>query len=73
MASHYIALNRGQEGLTTTDFVLGAVSAGNAGLEVRLDDASGYRKIDFVRQLRQIARYMENAQNASVSGFVLTE
>ena len=45
MASHYIALNRGQEGLTTTDFVLGAASAGNAGLEVRLDYASGYRKI----------------------------
>jgi hypothetical protein len=44
MASHFVSLNRGQQGLTYSDFVTGTSSAANVGIELRLDDAAGYTK-----------------------------
>jgi hypothetical protein len=60
MASHFVSLNRGQEGFQPVDFVTGTASAANVGLELRLDDAAGYRRVDVVRQLEAFIRFFED-------------
>ena len=42
MASHYVSLNRGQEGSRYSDYVTGTSSAANVGIELRLDDGAAY-------------------------------
>ena len=72
MASHFVSLNRGQEGSLYSDFVTGAASSGNAGVELRLDDASGLTKTDMIKALDSLRRFFENAQQVGASGFVVT-
>ena len=72
MASHFVAINRGQEGEKYADFVTGTSSAGNVGIELRLDDSAAYSKKDVILALEAFKRFFENAQQASASGFVVT-
>ena len=72
MASHFVSLNRGQEGSLYSDFVTGAASSGNVGVELRLDDASGFTKTDMIKALDSLKRFFENAQQVGASGFVVT-
>lgn len=72
MASHFVSLNRGQEGQRYSDFVTGAASSGNVGIELRLDDAAGYSKKDVVLALDAFKRFFENAQQVGGSGFAVS-
>jgi hypothetical protein len=72
MASHFVSLNRGQEGTKYSDFVTGAASSGNVGIELRLDDAAGYTKVDVVKALEAFERFFENSQQVGASGFVVS-
>jgi hypothetical protein len=73
MASHFVSLNRGQEGSQLNDFVSGAASSANVGLELRLDDAAGYRRIDIIKQLEAFRIFFENPMLYSGSGFVVKD
>jgi hypothetical protein len=73
MASHFVSLNRGQEGSQLNDFVSGAASSGNVGLELRLDDTAGYRRIDIIKQLKAFEIFFENPMLYSGSGFVVKD
>jgi hypothetical protein len=72
MASHFVSLNRGQEGSQYSDFVTGTASSANVGIELRLDDGASYTKKDVVLALDAFRRFFENAQQVSVSGFVVS-
>jgi hypothetical protein len=72
MASHFVSLNRGQQGLTYSDFVTGAASSGNVGIELRLDDAAGYTKKDVLLALDALRGFFENPQLVVPSGFVVS-
>jgi hypothetical protein len=72
MASHFVSLNRGQEGSRYSGFVTGAASSGNVGIELRLDDAAAYTKKDVINALEAFERFFENAQQVGASGFVVT-
>lgn len=72
MASHFVSLNRGQEGELYSDFVTGAASSANVGVELRLDDAAGFNKVDMIKALDSFKRFFENAQQVGASGFVIS-
>jgi hypothetical protein len=58
MASHYIGLNRGQAGLTLSDFTIGA-STGSTDVEVRIDDGKSLNEIDVVNILMAIVHRIQ--------------
>jgi hypothetical protein len=70
MASHFVSLNRGEEGMDYNDFATGAASSGD-NIELRLDDAAGYTKVDVIKALDAFKRFFENAQQVGASGFVV--
>jgi hypothetical protein len=72
VADHYVALNRGQNGMNYADFVTGTASAGNVGIELRLGDSAAYTKKDVLLALDAFERFFENAQQVSAAGFVVT-
>lgn len=71
MASHFVSLNRGQEGSNYSDFVTGAASSGNVGIELRLDDASAYTRKDILMALEAFERFFENQIQSTTAGFVI--
>jgi hypothetical protein len=73
MASHFVSLNRGQtdSGIRSADFVTGAASSANVGIEVRLDDASGMSHKDVVNALQAFQRFFENRLDVA-AGFVVS-
>lgn len=72
MPSHFVSLNRGQEGSVYVEFVTGAASSANVGIELRLDDAAAYSKLDVIKALEAFERFFENAQQVSAAGFVVS-
>ncbi len=72
MASHYVSLLRGQTGGRYSDFVTGTASAGNVGIELRLDDAASYSKKDVILALDAMKAFFTNAQEVKAAGFVVT-
>jgi hypothetical protein len=72
MSSHFVSLNRGQEGFLYSDFVSGTSSAANVGIELRLDDGANYTKKDVYNALEAFRRFFENAQQVGASGFVVS-
>lgn len=72
MADHFVSLNRGQEGSLYSDFVTGAASSGNVGIELRLGDSANYTKVDVIKALDAFQRFFENQQLVSAAGFVVT-
>jgi hypothetical protein len=73
MASHFVSLTRGQEGSQFNDFVSGAASSAAVGLELRLDDTAGYRRIDIIKQLDAFKRFFETPALYSGSGFAVSD
>jgi hypothetical protein len=72
MSSHFVSLNRGQEGSQYSDFVTGTASSANVGIEIRLDDGSTFTKVDVIKALDSFKRFFENAQQVSAAGFVVS-
>ena len=72
MASHFVSLNRGQEGELYSDYVTGTSSAANVGIELRLDDGAAYTKVDVIKALEAFERFFENAQLVGPAGFAVT-
>jgi hypothetical protein len=70
MASHFVSLNRGQEGSRFSDFVTGVATSGGD-IEIRLDDGKSYNKVDVIKALKAFERFFENAQQVVAAGFVV--
>ena len=70
MASHFVALNRGVEGSDYNDFITGVAATGNV-IEVRLDDASGFRPVDVMKAMEAFERFFKNQQQWSTAGFII--
>lgn len=51
MSNHYLAINRGREGLTETDFVEGTASSAASDIELRIADAATLSRIDVLKAL----------------------
>lgn len=72
MASHYVSLTRGLEGSQFSDFTTGTSSSG-AVFEFRLDDASGYRRVDIIKQLDALKRFFETQALFNTAGFITAD
>jgi hypothetical protein len=70
MASHFVSLNRGQEGFQFSDFTTGAATSG-AVIELRLDDASNFTQLEVVKAIEAFQRFFENRQQFNPAGFVV--
>jgi hypothetical protein len=72
MASHFVSLPRGKEGVQFTDFTTGTSTSGQV-FELRLDDASGYRRVEVIKQLDALKRFFENPALYNTAGFITSE
>ncbi len=72
MASHFVSLTRGLEGFQFNDFTTGTSTSG-AVFEFRLDDASGYRRVDLIKQFDALKRFFENPALYNTAGFVVSD
>jgi hypothetical protein len=72
MASHFVSLTRGKEGVQFNDFTTGAATSGQV-FELRLDDASGYRRVEIIKQLDALKRFFENPALYNTAGFITSE
>ena len=70
MASHFVALARGQEGELYSDYTTGT-SASAVVCELRLDDASNFNRRDIQIALDAFERFFQNPQLWQPAGFVV--
>lgn len=70
MPSHFVSLNRGQEGSPYSDYTTGTATSG-AVFELRLDDASNFNRRDVEIAVQALHRFFENPQLWATAGFVL--
>lgn len=69
MASHYVSLNRGVEGMKYSDFTTGTSSASTDKIELRVLDGASLTKVDVVKALDAFERFFANAQQVTTAGF----
>ncbi len=60
MAQQYIALNRGVEGFTPSNFTTGTASSASSDMEFRFNDAVGLTRKDLHNALCAVERYLES-------------
>jgi len=72
MASHFVSLNRGEEGLNIlNDFTVGAASTAGDIFEFRVLDGVSPRRMEVVKALRAFIYYFENNKNLAGIGWDL--
>ena len=71
MASHFVSLNRGQEGGLYSDYATGAATTGGD-IELRCDDAKNLRRVDVIKALEAFERFVNNPQLWSPAGFIFS-
>jgi hypothetical protein len=72
MASHFVSLTRGLEGEQFSDFTTGTSTSAQV-FELRLDDASAYRRVEIIKQLDAFKRFFENPALYNTAGFITSE
>lgn len=76
MANHFVAINRGQNGLAYSDFVTGTSTTSAADFELRVADADANSLVmtrkDINLALKAFIRFFENSQQVVTAGFVET-
>lgn len=68
MASHFVSVTRGKEGLTYSDFTTGTSSAATDLFEFRILDGVTPTKVEVLKALEAFERYFQNAQQGG-AGF----
>lgn len=58
MTMHYIGFNRGVEGFKPSDFTVGT-STGGTDMELRYDDTKSLTRLDLVKFVEALERYIE--------------
>jgi hypothetical protein len=71
VASHYVSLTRGKEGMAYSDFTTGTSSAATDLFEFRVLDGVTPSKVEVIKALEAFERFFENAQQSG-SGFDIT-
>lgn len=72
MASHYVSLNKGEEGLKMSDFTVGTSSTAGDVFELRVLDGAAVKHLDVERAILAFKRYFENVKQANTDGFDVT-
>jgi hypothetical protein len=69
MSSHYVSLNRGEEGFTLTDFNSGSSSTATDLFELRILDGVTPTKVEVHKAINAFERFFENAGLVATAGF----
>jgi hypothetical protein len=71
MASHFVGFARGVEGTKYSDFVTGTTTNAANTIEVRIDDAGGFRPVDVEKAMEMLQMFFSNPQLWATAGFVI--
>lgn len=69
MASHYVSLARGVEGMKASDFTTGTSSSASDLFEVRVLDGVTPSKVEVKKAMEAFERFFENQQQVVAAGF----
>jgi hypothetical protein len=69
MADHYVSLNRGEQGMLSSDFTTGTSSTAGDQIELRVKDGASLTRKDVQIALNAFERFFQNAQQFSAAGF----
>ncbi len=72
MADHFVALNRGQQGFTPSDFTTGTSAAGGSTIEIRVPDGASMTRKDIITAILAFERFFENKDLTAAAGIVFT-
>jgi hypothetical protein len=71
MASHFVSLQRGEEGSDYNDFTTGTSSTAGDNFEFRLLDDVPVRPVEVLKALKAFERFFENRQQWVAGGFII--
>lgn len=72
MADHYVAINQGVTGEKYSDFITGtSTTAGTNNIELRVVDSVVSKK-EVILALDAFKRFIENSQQMTTAGFLVT-
>ena len=71
MASHFVSLQRGEEGSDYNDFTTGVASTPGDNFEFRLLDDVPVRPTEVLKALKAFERFFENRIQWQAGGFVI--
>jgi hypothetical protein len=69
MASHYVSLARGEEGMKSSDFTTGTSSAATDLFEFRVLDGVTPTKVEVHKAIEAFERFFQNAGQVATAGF----
>lgn len=69
MASHYISLTRGTEGMKSSDFTTGTSSAATDLFEFRVLDGVTPSRVEVLKALEAFEHFFANAQQVKTAAF----
>jgi hypothetical protein len=69
MASHYVSLARGEEGMLSSDFATGTSSTAGDLFELRILDGVTPTKVEVHKAIQGFERFFENQQLVVAAGF----
>jgi hypothetical protein len=69
MADHFVSLNRGEAGMTYSDFTTGTSTTAGDQIELRVKDAASLTKKDVQLALEAFERFFANSQQVVAAGF----
>ena len=69
MASHYVSITRGKEGLKTSELTVGAASAAADLFEFRILDGVTPKRIEVIKALEAFERYFSTAPTQTTDGW----
>jgi hypothetical protein len=72
MADHFVGFSRGVEGTKFSDFTTGTSTTGGLSMELRITDGA-VRKIDAVKFIEALERFIESPQQTTAAGFVFID
>jgi hypothetical protein len=72
MADHFVGFSRGIEGEKYSDFTTGAATTAGLSMELRVTDGA-VRKVDVVKFLEAVERFIENQQQTVAAGFIFID
>jgi hypothetical protein len=69
MASHFVSIARGVEGMKYSDFTTGTASTAGDLFEFRVLDGVTPKKVEVLKALEAIERFFESQQQVVTAGF----
>lgn len=65
MSNHFLSINRGKDGLKSSDVTTGSSSTAGDDVELRIADGASLKRLDVIKALEAFRRFLENKNTSN--------